>query len=143
MAHTRDKAKSRQSENRSFAGIPRIVMEHRDYINLSSTAKVLLFELAYQYRGKNNGDLTTAWGVMKERGFKSKATLSRATKELLEANLIIKTREGAFLNPGGKCALYALSWQPIDDCQGKRLEVMATVTPPRRFSPKLNKSPVP
>ncbi len=117
-----------------FAGIPRIVLRHQDYINLPSTAKVLLFELAYQFRGGNNGDLTTAWGVLKNRGFNSKATLSRATKALIDTNMIIQTRKGVFLNPGATCSLYALTWQPIDECPGKHLEVNPTITPPRKFS---------
>ena len=98
------KKKVRKSPSGGFAGIPRIVMRNQDYINLPSTAKVLLVELAYQYRGTNNGDLTTAWGVLNKRGFKSKATLSRATKALREANMIIQTRKGMFLNPGAKCS---------------------------------------
>ena len=117
-----------------FSGIPRIVMNNQDYINLPSTAKVLLVELAFQFRGKNNGDLTTAWGILHKRGFKSKATLSRATKALIQANMIIQTRKGQFLNPGGVCALYALTWQPIDECAGKHLEINPTITPPRKFS---------
>ena len=127
----------------SFAGIPRIVMENPDYVNLSYSSKALLFELAYQYRGKNNGDLTVAWGVMSKRGFKSKETLGRLTDQLLRSNLVLRTREGRFTNPGGVCALYALTWQPIDECSGKGLEVKSTITAPRLFSKEINKTPGP
>lgn len=130
----KNKPNGRKSNLRSFAGVPRIVMESPDYINLSTTAKVVLFELAYQYRGKNNGDLGAALGVLKKRGFKSKPTINRALKLLIEAKLIIRTRTGVFLNPGGRCALYALSWLPIDECFGKNLEIGPTTTPPRKFS---------
>ena len=61
------------------------------------------------------------------------ATVCTAIKELIDANLILKTREGRFLNPGGRCALYAVTWQPIDDCFGKDLEVKATIKAPRSF----------
>ena len=134
MANSYGKNKGRNKLPGGFAGIPRIVLKNQDYINLPSTAKVLLVELAFQYRGHNNGDLTTAWGVLNKRGFKSKATLSRATKALLDANLIIQTRKGIFMNPGSKCSLYALTWLAIDECPGKRLEINQTSTPPRKFS---------
>jgi hypothetical protein len=53
--------------------------------------------------------------------------------------MIIKTRQGIFMNPGGRCGLYALTWLPIDECQGKKLEINPTITPPRRFSMEQNK----
>lgn len=117
----------------SFAGIPRIVIESRDFKELSHTGKVLLLLMAYQYRGKNNGDLSAAPALLKGWGISSKTTISKAVQELVERNLIIRTREGRFLNPGGRCALYALTWKPIDECQGK-IEVSPTLTPPRKFS---------
>lgn len=125
-----------------FSGIPRMVMDHPDYINLSGNAVKLLNELARQYRGSNNGDLTTSYSILKSRGFKSKGTIERNRNELLNAKLIIKTREGRFSNPHGVCALYALSWQPIDECNGK-LEIASTNTPPRKFSLENNKNPRP
>ena len=77
--------------------------------------------------------------LLKERGFRSKETLSRAINELLEARLIMRTRVGYFQNPGGRCALYALTWQPIDECGGK-LEVAATSKAPRIFSLEKNQA---
>jgi hypothetical protein len=117
----------------SFAGIPRIVMEHPDYINLGGHAVKLLNLFAYQYRGKNNGDLCAAWAIAKKHGFKSQATLSRAKNELIHAELIIQTRQGVFLNPGGRCALYALTWQPVNECPGKNMDIEPTIKPPRQF----------
>jgi hypothetical protein len=118
---------------RSFAGIPRIVMNTDDYKNLKGNAIKLLLEFAYQYRGNNNGDLSAPFSHMRKRGFRSKETLGNALKSLQDANLIIKTREGMFLNPGGRCALYALTWQPIDECKGKH-DMNSTITPVRKFS---------
>ena len=141
MARTRNKAKGRKDALSSFAGIPRIVMESEDYKNLSGNAVKLLNLFAYQYRGKNNGDLCAAWSIAKNHGCKSEPTLSRAKKELLAANLIMETRPGRFLNPGGRCALYALTWQPIDECAGKDLIIGSTTTPPRKFSiERINKN---
>ena len=107
-------------------------MDTPDYQALSGNSVKLLLELAYQYRGGNNGDLQATWTTLKGKGWRSKTTVSKALKALVDANLITCTRQGVFTNPGGRCALYALNWQPIDDCKGK-LNVEPTSTPPRRF----------
>ena len=120
-----------------------MVLNHPDYLGLSGNAVKLLVQLAYQYRGKNNGDLTVSWSVMRKRGFRAKETLAKVTRELLEAGMITRTRTGRFLNPGGVCALYALTWEPIDDCPGKQLEVAPTIRPPRQFSMETSKKPGP
>lgn len=125
-------AKGRNARTQSFAGVPRAVMKHHDYINLPACAKVLLFELAYQFTGFNNGDLQIAWSLMKERGFNSPATLNKAKKALLGANLIVCTRVGQFMNPGGLCSLFALTWREIHECRGK-LDVQPTTVALRKF----------
>jgi hypothetical protein len=71
--------KKRTHKANSFAGVPRMVMQHDDYKNLSGNAVKLLLALCYQYRGHSNGNLNAAWSVMqKQFGFKSKETLNRA-----------------------------------------------------------------
>ena len=112
-----------KKKSESFAGIPRAVMQHHDYKNLSGNAVKLLMALCYQYRGHSNGNLTAAFSIMQKHGFRSQDTLNRAKQELLKADLIRQTRTGLFQNPGGRCALYALTWYPIDECPGRRLEV--------------------
>jgi hypothetical protein len=124
--------RSKHKQKASFAGIPRIVMECPDYTNLSSNAIRLLVELAYSYKGGNNGDLCPAWTLMKERGFRSKATLTRVIKELVAAEMIMLTRQGQFIR--NKAGLYALTWASIDECSGKYLDESPTRTPPRNFS---------
>lgn len=132
---TRNKVNGRRTDLTpgGFAGIPRRVMEHPDFRGLSFSAKSLLLILAYQYRGKNNGDLMASHRLLRPWGFGSKVTVIKAINELLEANLIIRTREGRFQRPNSMCALYALTWQPIDECGGK-LEVAATIKAPRKLS---------
>jgi hypothetical protein len=136
------KTKQRYQLN-SFAGIPRIVLDCPDYIGLPFSAKALLIEFCRQYRKDNNGDLTAAWSLMKTRGFHSKSTVKKIVEALLNANLIVRTREGKFSNPGGVCALYALSWLPIDECPGKGLDIQPTIKPPRPMSLEINKNPGP
>lgn len=129
----RAKSKSTKSSPR-FAGIPHTVMHHPDYISLSPNAIRLLLELAMQFNGYNNGDLSAAWTLMKKRGFRSQTTLNVALQELMQKRLIERTREGRFLNPGRLCALYALAWQPVHACPGKQLEIGPTIKPLRSFA---------
>ena len=125
-----------------YIAIPHTVMRCEDYRNLKGTAVKLLNALAFQYNGRNNGDLTAAWSVMnKHHGFRSKATLTHAIQELLDANLITRTRQGYFQNPGGQCALYAVNWYAIHECPEKRLDLKRTIQPLRKFSIEKNKTP--
>lgn len=126
-----------------YVGVPHAVLYSESYKQLPNRAKALLIDIVYHYNGRNNGDLSTAWGIMKHRGWKSKSTLSAAINDLLNANLILKTRDGRFQNPGSCCDLYALTWHPIHECLGKNLEVSPTATPPRKFSLEASKSPSP
>lgn len=102
----------RSGELVSFAGVPRVVMDTRKYRALSAPAKVLLFELCRQFRGSNNGNLCTAWGVVKDRGCGAHTTVQKATDELLRAGMIEKTEQGGRHRPN----LFALTWRAIDNC---------------------------
>ena len=88
MGRARKRAKQGQ-----FVALPHVVLESSSYLNIGSSAKVLLVDLAHQYNGRNNGDLTAAFGHMKKRGWRSKQTLAKALRELMAAKLIRKTRQ--------------------------------------------------
>lgn len=117
------KAKGRRDSDR-FTGVPHKVMKTRKYLSINTHAKTLLFELAFQYNGHNNGDLSASWTLMKERGFRSKSTLSKAIKQLIDVGFIQITRAGGI----NTCTLYALTWKAIDYCKGK-LDVDETNVP--------------
>lgn len=134
MALTRQKHKGRR-ESGNFAALPHVVIDSTDFRGLSGSALKVLIGLLRQYRGSNNGDLSASFTHAKDWGIGSKTTLANALDELQTANLITRTREGRFIKPGGCCALYAVTWRPIDECGGK-LEVSATLKPPRQFSLK-------
>lgn len=78
----------------------------------------LLWELARQYRGTNNGDLSATAEMLKERSgtWASKDTLSRKLRYLEERGWIVRTRQGG-RHIG--CNLYAVTWWPVDACGGK------------------------
>ena len=94
---------------------------------LSGNAVKLLNAMAYQDNGHNNGDFTVTWSVMHEQhGFRSRETLNNSRKELLAANLIHLTRQG----DKSRCGLYAVTWNAIDECDGK-LDCSPTKVPIR------------
>src|SRR5262249_36005288 len=59
-------------------------------------------------------------------GWKSRDTLGKALRELLERGWIILARQGG----RHQASLYAVTFFSIDDCPGKLLELSATVSPP-------------
>lgn len=140
MPRNRLKSKGRK-ESGTFAAIPHAVMDSNDFLGLSGSATKVLLGLLRQYRGNNNGDLSAAFSSAHHWGIGSKSTLAKALDELQAHNLIIRTREGRFMKPGGCCALYAITWQAIDECGGK-IEVSATSTAPRKFSLERSTHPV-
>lgn len=122
--------------NEPFVPIYRSVFEAPDFYGLSSFAAKLLLELISQYKGDNNGNLTAAWSLLKERGWRSKVTLWRAKMELIEAGFVYVTRKGRLPNT---CELLALTWFPLDPTP-KFDEEALTCFKPKAYR---NKAPLP
>ena len=59
-------ARNKHKNTSSFAGIPRHIIEHKSYKSLGYAARSLLIHLAYQYKGKNNGNLVITWSLLSE-----------------------------------------------------------------------------
>ena len=116
--------KGRQTTG-SFLGLPHHVLDHDNFRTLSPKATKLLIDIAAQYRGSNNGDLCATFSLMKKRGWNSNDQLDKAKKELIKRDVIQLTRQGG----RNKCNLYALTWFPIDECNGK-LDIASTITAP-------------
>ena len=108
-----------------FAALPHCLLESKVYIRLSAHAIKLLNDLLVQFKGFNNGDLCMAWTIMEKRGWKSRDTLNKARKELLNVDLILVARYGDRKRP----LLSALTFFAIDECQGK-LDIKPTERPP-------------
>ena len=108
-------------EGGSFVAMPHAVMDSPNYRRCSGTAIRLLFDLARQYRGNNNGDLAPAL-VRDGPAHQAKA---KALRELVHYGLLVQTKHGGL----GMPSLYALTWLAIDPCRNK-LEVAATAKPP-------------
>ena len=128
---TRKHGQQKRSKEQ-FVALPQNVIGSEEYIRLSSPAARLLIDLTRQCNGRNNGDFTAAFSVMENYGWRSAGTLRAATLELLKAEFIIETREGYFMAGHSQCALYAVTFRKIDECNGK-LTVPSTTSPPRQF----------
>lgn len=101
------------------------VLQSKALANLSPHASKLLLDIASQWRLGNNGDASAAFEkVLRQRGWKSKTTLHKALRELLDSGLIVQTRQGSL----HKCSLFALGWLAINECGGK-LDMKATSRP--------------
>lgn len=115
-----------------YIALPKVVMEHDDFRSLAPSSLKVLMALMGQYNGGNNGDLSATHTTMRAWGGMSHTTLVKALRELQERQLIMKTRDALVGREGARCALYAITWQPIDPCGGK-LDVADTNTPPRKW----------
>jgi hypothetical protein len=120
------RAKGRRTGH-PFLQVPHPILNSPAYCSLSPRAVKMLFDLAVQYKGKNNGDLIACMSFMKPRGWNSNDQISKALAELQHAGMIILTRQG---RRPKVASLYALTWRPIDECGGKLEEVKATQTAP-------------
>lgn len=127
-----EKAKGRRESGR-FAMVPDNVLKCPELHSVPGEAVRLLLALTSQYNGRNNGDLCAALSVLRDYGFTSADTVSRGLKVLLDAGLILRTRDGTFQGGASTCALFAIAWKAIDACPGKGLTVRPTSAPPRVF----------
>jgi hypothetical protein len=108
-------ARNRHKSNRigeGFVAMPYSVLNSPLFLALSPHALKLLIDVAAQYRGDNNGDLSAAWKLMQPRGWRSEATLHKAKHELLNAGFLYEARKGHRPNV---CSLFALTWFAFDD----------------------------
>lgn len=135
MARSKWEKATGRKETSRFAMIPESVLLSTNFHGIPGEAVRLLLALAGQYNGHNNGNLCAAMSVLRQYGFTSCDTVNRALRAALEADLIIRTRDGMFQGEKSQCALFALAWKPINACPNKGLMVKPTVAPPRLFIP--------
>ena len=108
MAYKRRKGRK---YDEPFVGFLKSVLESNSLRDLSPHACKLLLEIARQYKGDNNGNLTASWTILKSRNWRSKTTLYRCKKELIERGLIYITRKGHYPST---TELVAVTWFPLD-----------------------------
>lgn len=114
--------------------LPKALMAQTDFRELSPSALKVLMVLGYQFNGRNNGDLAATHTMMETWGGMAKATLAGALRELQDRNLIVRTRQHNRSRDGAKPTLYAFTWEPIDECTGKGLELPPSTVPSRKLA---------
>lgn len=124
----RPNAKGRKSSH-SFLRLIHPILDHPNYYSLSPRAVKLLIDIAAQYRGTNNGDLCATYSVLKQRGWTSNDQIRKGLNELLERGWLIQSRQG--YRPK-VASLYAITWEKIDECNGK-LDIKSTKVPPNTW----------
>ncbi len=110
---SRNKPPPVQVDGAQWFAMPYAVMNSIAYMNLSHSARALLFEAALQYDNKNNGTLKLSRKGLRDRGWLSVDGITKAKKELLEAGFLFETCQGARPN---KASLYAITWASLDRC---------------------------
>ncbi|MGQ8365316.1 hypothetical protein [Glaciecola sp. 1036] len=128
----------REKKSVRFAGVPHSVMENKSYIELSYSAKALLFEIAKQYNKHNNGKLCAIPEQLKVRGFGSATTVYGAVRELLDSNLIIYSKVA--MKGSRQPHFYAITWEKVNTNPGFEMDIEPTNKPLRAFSLEFNKS---
>ncbi|RRD41130.1 hypothetical protein EII18_10735 [Comamonadaceae bacterium OH3737_COT-264] len=114
----RDYRRKRASQNRDaggFVALPWAVLDSPAYQGLSLSARNLLFELARQYVGDNNGRLLLSLKYLRTRGLNSRDVITRGKAELIKAGLIHETVKGHRPN---KASWYALTFYALDRIPG-------------------------
>ena len=124
----RRRIKGRQTI-KQFLMLPHNVLNHPAFVSLNSRAVKLLLDIAVQYNGRNNGDLCAPLSLMSLRGWNSSDQLHKAKKELVRNELIMVSRQGGI----NKTTLFAVTWVPVDECNGK-LDIAATRTAPVKWN---------
>lgn len=122
---TRRRRQQGRRTDHSYLGIPHYILHSPEFGALDPWALKLLIELAGNYKGKNNGNLSAAFSTLAKRGWNSPGTLSEAISRLLSKGWLVRTRQGG----RNRCALYAVTWWAIDACEGKWLEIGEEAAP--------------
>ena len=117
MARKRAKAKGRADYvPGGYLKITRRMLDHKNFISLSRSAKLTYQFIKGQYNGYNNGNLAAALSMYKAKGYgTSSSQLRKSLVELEDKEFILKTRQGG----KNRCNLFAVTDEAIDDCNGK------------------------
>lgn len=117
MARSKREKLTGRKNTGTFIALPKDIINSPKFRALSGNAVKLLIQLFEQFNGKNNGDLSASFNVLKEKGWASKSTLANCIKQLIEKGFIIKTRQGRYPDI---TSLYAVTWLEVNaDIYGK------------------------
>lgn len=118
MANGRSDPRRRKDSGRDpggFVALPWAVLDSKAYQGLSHPAKALLMEVARQFHSDDNGRMLLSSKYLATRGWTGNDVITRAKRELLEAELIFETVKGQRPN---KASWYAVTWRKLDRIDG-------------------------
>jgi hypothetical protein len=101
-----------RASHANFIGIPRAVADSLAFTSLTPLARALYVDLRRQYNGRNNGDICAADGLLGQYGW-AHSTIHKLLKELVEHELIKKTRQGGIACMSHIPTLYGFTDIPI------------------------------
>lgn len=140
MTRQRWQVKGRSERKERFALIPFEVIHSQNWARASKPCRALIVDIASQYSGHNNGDLTASITVLRPLGWTSPGTIKELLREADHYGLLVLTRQGGLLIGA---SLYALGWKPVNACTDPRTRVcklddpsMLGITPGRWRIPK-------
>jgi len=96
-----------------FAGTPHKIMKVPVWPSLSDAAVRLLLELTSFHDGYNNGAIFASYRTLEKRGMGSHSKVERAFAELIQAGLIVKTKDASKRENTADC--YMLTWMPASN----------------------------
>ena len=108
---TRKRSRLRGRSGHTFLRLPHYVLRSPHWRALSGNAIKFIIDLASEFDGGNNGDLSLTKTMALGRGWRSGATRDKAANEAVAAGFVLVTRHGH----KGVCNLYAITWEPIND----------------------------
>ncbi|HEX5960743.1 MAG TPA: hypothetical protein VFY97_05805 [Rhodanobacteraceae bacterium] len=117
MTRQRWKVKGRKDSGQRFALIPSEVIHSANWSHTSKPCRALVTDVAVQFSGHNNGDLTASISVMRPLGWTSSDTLRALLREAQHYGLLVMTRQGGLLIGA---SLYALGWRPVNACTDRK-----------------------
>lgn len=113
MTRERWKVKGRRERKERFALIPSEVIHSDNWARASKPCRALIVDVASQYSGYNNGDLTASITVLRPLGWTSPGTIKELLREADYYGLLVLTRQGGLLIGA---SLFALGWKPVNPC---------------------------
>lgn len=96
-----------------FTALPHNVIFSVEFRKLTHAAKSLLFDIAAQYNGRNNGRLVACSKYLKPLGWNSNDTVNRGLTQLENGGFLFMTRQGMG-PPMSQPSWYALGWLGLD-----------------------------
>lgn len=116
-SYEKRKAAARGKIQGRFTALAHNVILSVEYRKLTHAARSLLFDIAAQYNGRNNGKLVACSKYLKPLGWNSNDTINRGLKQLERGGFLFMTRQGMG-PPMSQPSWYALGWMGLDVTDG-------------------------